>query len=179
MNKLGSTFLKCEIKLNFSWKKNFKVLRCIHTRGRCTKSVCLGMEQVRYSDVVLPDGYPIHKLSKNAAFSSMCDFTEKYIELTKLSCVLNFCSECPGALSLLKKWTMRMIWIFHLFDFNQHKNISSCSLHKQLLTKNGKTCASCMNIENINKVKVTTRKIIALKLCRILYFHSEYYIPEI
>ena len=27
----------------------------------------------------------------------MCDFTEKYIDLTKLSCVLNCCSECPGA----------------------------------------------------------------------------------
>ena len=36
-----------------------------------------------------------------------------------------------------------------------------------------------MNIENVNKVKFTTRKILALKLCRILDFHSEYYIPEI
>ena len=26
----------------------------------------------------------------------MCDFTEKYFDLTKLSCVLNCCSEYPG-----------------------------------------------------------------------------------
>ena len=36
-----------------------------------------------------------------------------------------------------------------------------------------------MNIENIEKVKVTTRKIPVLKSCSILDFRSEYYIPEI
>ena len=48
----------------------------------------------RYSDVVLPGGESIHPCAKDATFSSMCDFPEKYIKLPKCSCVLNCCSEC-------------------------------------------------------------------------------------
>ena len=36
-----------------------------------------------------------------------------------------------------------------------------------------------MNIENFEKVKVTTRKILVLKSCSIVDFHSEYYTPAI
>ena len=36
----------------------------------------------------------IHPCAKDATFSSMCDFPEKYIKLPKCSCVLNCCSEC-------------------------------------------------------------------------------------
>ena len=62
--------------------------------------------------------------------------------------------------------------------FHHYENISSCYFHKQLLPENGKTCISCINIQNVNKVKVTTHKIHVLKSWRILDFHSEYYIPE-
>ena len=36
-----------------------------------------------------------------------------------------------------------------------------------------------MNLENVKKGKVTTRKILVLKSCSILDLHSEYYIPDI
>ena len=36
-----------------------------------------------------------------------------------------------------------------------------------------------MNLENVEKGKVTKQKILVLKSCRILDFHSEYYIVEI
>ena len=58
-------------------------------------------------------------------------------------------------------------------------NISSFYLHKQLLPEHGKTCPQFMNIENVDKEKVTTRKLLDLESCRILDFHSEYYIPKI
>ena len=60
--------------------------------------------------------------------------------------------------------------------FHHYENISSCYLHKQILPENGKPCTSCMDIRNVNKVKDTTYKILSLKSCRILDFHSEYYI---
>ena len=41
-----------------------------------------------------------------------------------------------------------------------------------------KTRPSCKNIDNFKKGKVTTQKSLVLKSCRILDFHSEYYIPE-
>ena len=49
-----------------------------------------------YSFIVVTDGEPIHPRSNDAEFSSMCDFPEKDIKLPKWSCVLNWCSECPG-----------------------------------------------------------------------------------
>ena len=52
-------------------------------------------------------------------------------------------------------------------------------MHKQLLHDQGKICPSCMNPENPEIGKFTTRKMIVLKVFRILDFHSEYYIPEI
>ena len=36
-----------------------------------------------------------------------------------------------------------------------------------------------MNLENVDKLKVTTQKSLVLKSCRILDFHSEYYISKI
>ena len=36
-----------------------------------------------------------------------------------------------------------------------------------------------MNIDNVEEGKFTTRKSLVLKLCSILDFYSEYYIPEI
>ena len=54
----------------------------------------------RYSDVVLPDGESIHPLAKEATFSSMCDFPERYIKFPKCSCVLNCCIEFPGVFVL-------------------------------------------------------------------------------
>ena len=52
-------------------------------------------------------------------------------------------------------------------------------MYKQLLPEHVRTSPSCMNIGNFYKIKVTTQKTLALKLCSILDFHSEYYIPEI
>ena len=52
-------------------------------------------------------------------------------------------------------------------------------MHTYVLHEHVKTCPSCMNVENFDKGKLTTQKILALKLCSILDFHSEYYIPDI
>ena len=52
-------------------------------------------------------------------------------------------------------------------------------MHKHILPDYVKPCPSCMNIENLKKGKVTTRKSLLLKSCMILDFYSEYYIPEI
>ena len=38
----------------------------------------------RYSDVVLPDGEPIHPHAKDASFSNMCDFPDKDINFSKV-----------------------------------------------------------------------------------------------
>ena len=40
--------------------------------------------------------------------------------------------------------------------FHIYVNISSFYLHKQILSDHSKTYPSCMNIENIDRVKVTT-----------------------
>ena len=63
--------------------------------------------------------------------------------------------------------------------FCQWENTSSCYLHKHLLPKNGKQCPLFTSLEYVEKGKVTTRKILVLKYCSDLDFHSEYYIPAI
>ena len=45
-----------------------------------------------YSNVVLPDGEPIHPRAEDIPFFIMCDFPDKYIKFPKWSCVLNCCS---------------------------------------------------------------------------------------
>ena len=52
-------------------------------------------------------------------------------------------------------------------------------MQKQIFPDHEKTRPPYMNIENFVKGKVTTKKSVVLKSCRILDFHSEYYIPEI
>ena len=66
-----------------------------------------------YSDVVLTDKEPIYTRSKDAAFSSMCDFTDKYTNLRKWSCVLNCCSECTDVFIPDVKLIVRKMWTFH------------------------------------------------------------------
>ena len=109
----------------------------------------------------------------------MCDFPEKYTNLPKWSCVLNVCSECPiffvtdAENNYEYDLDIPFIWYHH------YKSISSCSFHKQLFPEHFKTCPSCINIENVEKGKVTKWKILVLKSCIILDLCSEYYIPAI
>ena len=63
-------------------------------------------------------------------------------------------------------------------NFCHYEKSNFCSLHKQLLTKHGKTCPSCTNIRNTKKWKATIKNILVLKLCKFWGFHPEYYIPE-
>ena len=58
--------------------------------------------------------------------------------------------------------------------FHHNKNISSCYFHKQLFPEHEKMGPSCMNIKNVEKGRVTTRKKLVLKSCSILDFWSEY-----
>ena len=37
-----------------------------------------------YTDVVLPSGEPIHPRAKDSEFTSMCDFPDKDIKISKL-----------------------------------------------------------------------------------------------
>ena len=81
-------------------------------------------------------------------------------------------------LFLIHKSIVRKTWTFHSVFFHHYKNIISCSLHKQLLPDNVKTCPLWMNLESSEKIKVTTHKSLVVKPYIILDFHSEYYIPK-
>ena len=116
----------------------------------------------RYIDVVLPYVEPIHPHAKDSAFTRMCDFPEKYIKLPKCSCVLNCCSQCTSIFVSDSEMNDDDYKNIPFIRFHHYKNISSCFLRKQLFPEHGKTCPSCMNIENIWKRKVTTQKIIVL-----------------
>ena len=109
----------------------------------------------------------------------MCDFLDKDIKFPRFSCLLNCCSECPGLFVPDAEINGDKYVDLQFIRFNHYENISSCSLHKQLLPDHGKTCPFCTNTENVEKEKVTTWKILVLSSCSILDFHSEYYIPEI
>ena len=104
----------------------------------------------------------------------MCDFTDKYIKSPKWSCVLNFCSECPGVFVPDAEINFDEDVNLPFNNFHHYKNIISCYYHKQIFPEHGKTCTLCMNIENPEKGKSTTRKSTLLKSCSILDFHSEY-----
>ena len=55
-------------------------------------------------------------------------------------------------------------YIIDIFVFFYHyKNISPFSLHKQLFPEHGKTCTSCMDLENTEELNVKTRKSVVLK----------------
>ena len=101
----------------------------------------------------------------------------KNINFPKWSCVLNCFSKCPGVFVTDAKMDNEDDADLPFIRFYHYENISSCSLHKQPFSDNGKTCTSCMNIENFEKGKVTTRKSLVLESCSILDFHSEYYTP--
>ena len=58
--------------------------------------------------------------------------------LTKCQCVLNFCSECPGVFVSDAEINCEEYMNLPFLSFNHYKNISSCSLHNQLLPKHGK-----------------------------------------
>ena len=104
----------------------------------------------------------------------MCDFLEKYIKFPKWSCVLKFFSEHPGVFVPDAEMNDEDDAYILFIRLHRYKNTSYCSLHKQLLPEHIKTCPSCTNIENLDKRKVTTWKILVLKSCSILDFHSEY-----
>ena len=109
-----------------------------------------------YSDVVLPDIESIYTRSKDAAFYSRCWFSDKEIIFLNWSCVFNCCSECPSVLVPDAEMNdeddadITFIWFHH------YKNISSCSLHEHIFSEHVKTRPPCMNIENVEKGKVTT-----------------------
>ena len=54
------------------------------------------------------------------------------------------------------------------FFLNLYGKFSSCYLQKQILPEHVKTCTLCINIEDVEKVKVTTQKSPVLKSCIIL-----------
>ena len=93
--------------------------------------------------------------------------------------MLNYCIEFPGVFILGTRINDEYDANLPFINFHHYENISSCYLNKQILPENFKTCPSCMNIENVEKVKFTTRESLVLKLCSILDFHSKYYIPAI
>ena len=126
-----------------------------------------------YIDVVLTHGESIHPCAKYSAFYILCDFLEKYIKFPNWSCVLNCYSERPGVFSGAEVTDEDDAYILFIL-FHQYKNISSFYLHKQLLPDHGKKYPSFMNIEIVEKGKVTTQKNIVLKSCSILGFCSEY-----
>ena len=49
-----------------------------------------------FSYVVLLDVESIHPCAKYSSFASMCGLPNKYIKLSKWSCVLIFCIKCPS-----------------------------------------------------------------------------------
>ena len=99
-----------------------------------------------YSDVVLPGGKSIHPRAKYVAFTSMCDSPQKYINMPKWSFVLNCCSECPGVFVPDAEMNDGDYGDIPFILFYHCENISSCFLHKHLLTKHSKTCPLCTNI---------------------------------
>ena len=109
----------------------------------------------------------------------LCETLLKIYQVENLSWVLNCCSECPSIfvpdaeINDEDDAYLPFIWFHH------YRNIISCSLHKQILPEHGKICPLCINIENVDKVKVTTWKSLVLISCSILEFHSEYYITAI
>ena len=93
--------------------------------------------------------------------------------------MLNYFSECPSVFGTDAEMNCDEYVDLEFNCFHHYENISYYYLHKHLLPENGKTCPSCMNLVNSDKGKVTTRKILVLKSCSIMYFHSGYYTLEV
>ena len=89
-------------------------------------------------------------------FSSMCEFPDKDIKFPKWSCVLNFCSECPGVFFPEAEINYEEDVNLPSIHFHHYKDISSCYLTEHILPDNGKTCPLCTNLEDFDKGKVTT-----------------------
>ena len=117
----------------------------------------------RYIEVVLTDGEPIHTCAKDSEFSSMSDCTNKYIKFPNWSCVLKCCSECPGVFVTDSEMSSNKDVEILFICLHYYENISYCYLHKELLPEHVKTYTSCINVENVDKLKVTTQKSIVLK----------------
>ena len=126
----------------------------------------------RSDDVVLPDGEPIISRAKDYSFSSMCDFPENISNLPMWSCVLKKFSECLCLFVTDAEMNCEEYLIITFIIFHHHEIINYRSFYKQLFPEHGKICPSFMNIEKYEKGKVTTMKIIVLKSCSILDFHS-------
>ena len=102
----------------------------------------------------------------------MCEFPDIYIKFPNWSCVLKFCIEYPGVFVPDKGMNYEDDANISFILFHHYKNISYCHLHKQLLTEHVKTFPSCINIQNFEKGKFTTRKGLVLKSCIIVDFYS-------
>ena len=76
----------------------------------------------------------------------MCDCPEKYIKVPKWSCVFFKSSECPGVFVPDTEINDNKDIDILFIRFFRDENVSFCSLHKQLLPENGKTCHLCMNL---------------------------------
>ena len=69
----------------YQWSLNhWSKRRLLYTKNNSNTLIGGSVEQLntrnifsRYSDLVLPDGEPIHPRSKDTAFGSMCEFTNK------------------------------------------------------------------------------------------------------
>ena len=122
----------------------------------------------------LPCEEPIFPCAKDAAIQSMCDCPEKYIKFTKWSCVLMFCSEFPGLFVNGAEMNGDKDMDLPFICVHEYKKISSCTLHKHILTDNGKTYPPSMNIEHFEKGNIKTRNILLLESFRTLDFYSDY-----
>ena len=89
-----------------------------------------------------------------------------------MSCVLNCCSGFPGVFVTDSEIYDEDDVNIPFIRFHHYKNIRYFSLRKQIFPDHGKTCPSCMNLENFEKGNVTTRKLLVLKSCSILDFYS-------
>ena len=112
-------------------------------------------------------------------FEIMCDCPDKDIKLKIGQVFWKKISDCPGVYipdaDINDDEDMELPFIC----FHRYESFSSCYLNQNFLPDNSKTYTSCTNIENEEKGKVIIKKNLVLKSCRILDFHSDYYISEI
>ena len=93
---------------------------------------------LRYSEVVLPDGEPIHPRSKYDVFSSIGYCPNKDIKIIYCSFALNCCNEYPGIL-VLDVEINDDVYIDLLFVcLCRYENVIYCYLNKPLLPDRGK-----------------------------------------
>ena len=90
----------------------------------------------RNSEIILPYGEPIHTYSKDALFSNVFDWSEKYIKSPKCSCVSNNCSECPAFFVIISEINGYKTCTFYLFSLISIKllDIVVCTNSSYLIT---------------------------------------------